>query len=129
MKSEGYDIGDALMDKEAIMEAVLNNPEARILSPELNVKYRMSTEEYYDLTPYVKELDAVELDLPTICQGHTFPLVMCGEYKLGNPPRRKKTICCLDSPGAFWHLGNWRLGAVALHCGCSLPLASCVCGM
>ena len=57
MKSEGYDIGDALMDKEAIMEAVLNNPEARILSPELNVKYRMSTEEYYDLTPYVKELE------------------------------------------------------------------------
>ena len=57
LKTEGYDIGDAPLDKEAIMESVLNDPEARISSPELNVAYRMSTEEYYDLTPYATDLE------------------------------------------------------------------------
>jgi len=57
LKSEGYDIGDAPETKEDIMEAVLNDPEARISSPELNVAYRMSTEEYYDLTPYATDLE------------------------------------------------------------------------
>jgi len=57
MKSEGYDIGDAPMTKEEIMESVLNDPEAKIASPELNVAYRMNTEEYYDLTPYATELE------------------------------------------------------------------------
>ena len=57
LKSEGYDIGDAPMEKEAIMEAVLNDPEARISSPELNVAYRMPTSEYYELTPYATELE------------------------------------------------------------------------
>ena len=57
LKAEGYDIGDAPMDKMAIMESVLNDPEARISSPELNVAYRMSTDEYYELTPYATELE------------------------------------------------------------------------
>jgi magnesium chelatase subunit H len=57
LKSEGYNIGDAPDSKEAIMEAVLNDPEARISSPELNVAYRMSTDEYYELTPYAKDLE------------------------------------------------------------------------
>lgn len=57
LKSEGYDIGDAPLDKEEIMESVLNDPEARISSPELNVAYRMSTDEYYELTPYATELE------------------------------------------------------------------------
>jgi len=57
LKSEGYDIGDAPDSKEEIMEAVLNDPEARISSPELNVAYRMSTDEYYDLTPYATDLE------------------------------------------------------------------------
>jgi magnesium chelatase subunit H len=57
MKAEGYDIGDAPNTKEAIMEAVLNDPEARISSPELNVAYRMSTDEYYELTPYAQDLE------------------------------------------------------------------------
>ncbi len=56
-KKEGFDIGDAPDSKEAIMESVLNDPEAWINSPELNVAYRMSTDEYYDLTPYVKDLE------------------------------------------------------------------------
>lgn len=57
LKEEGYDIGDAPLEKEKIMEAVLNDPEARISSPELNVAYRMSTDEYYELTPYAKDLE------------------------------------------------------------------------
>jgi len=57
LKSEGYDIGEAPETKEEIMEAVLNDPEARISSPELNVEYRMSTEEYYELTPYATDLE------------------------------------------------------------------------
>jgi len=57
LDKEGYNIGDAPLEKEAIMEAVLNDPEARISSPELNVAYRMNTEEYYDLTPYATDLE------------------------------------------------------------------------
>lgn len=57
LKSEGYDVGDAPSTKEEIMEAVLNDPEARISSPELNVAYRMSTDEYYELTPYATDLE------------------------------------------------------------------------
>jgi len=57
LKSEGYDIGEAPETKEEIMEAILNDPEAKISSPELNVEYRMSTEEYYDLTPYATDLE------------------------------------------------------------------------
>jgi magnesium chelatase subunit H len=56
-KSEGYNIGDAPLTKEGIMESILNDPEAKITSPELNVAYRMSTEEYYELTPYAKDLE------------------------------------------------------------------------
>eukprot|EP00980_Cylindrotheca_fusiformis_P022246 scaffold9153_cov121-Cylindrotheca_fusiformis.AAC.10 len=57
LKEEGYDVGDAPMKKEDIMEAILNDPEAKISSPELNVAYRMSTDEYYELTPYATELE------------------------------------------------------------------------
>jgi magnesium chelatase subunit H len=57
LKSEGYDVGDAPVTKEEIMESVLNDPEAKISSPELNVAYRMSTDEYYELTPYATDLE------------------------------------------------------------------------
>lgn len=57
LKSDGYDIGDAPFNKEKIMESVLNDPEAKISSPELNVAYRMSPDEYYELTPYATELE------------------------------------------------------------------------
>jgi len=57
LKSEGYDIGDAPDTKEAIMASVLDDPEAKISSPDLNVAYRMSTDEYYDLTPYATDLE------------------------------------------------------------------------
>ena len=57
LNGEGYDLGDSPNSKEEIMNAVLNDPEAKIQSPELNVAYRMNTEEYYELTPYARELE------------------------------------------------------------------------
>jgi len=58
LKAEGYDLGDNVPStKEEFMESVLNDPEAKISSPELNVAYRMSTDEYYELTPYATELE------------------------------------------------------------------------
>jgi len=57
LKSEGYDIGDAPNTKEEIMASVLDDPEAKISSPDLNVAYRMSTDEYYELTPYATDLE------------------------------------------------------------------------
>jgi len=57
LKADGYDVGDAPFDKDAIMESILNDPEAKISSPELNVAYRMSTDEYYELTPYAEDLE------------------------------------------------------------------------
>jgi len=57
LKSEGYDVGDAPQTKEEIMASVLDDPEAKISSPDLNIAYRMSTEEYYELTPYATDLE------------------------------------------------------------------------
>ena len=57
LKAEGYNIGDAPFEKDLIMDSVLNDPEAKISSPELNVAYRMSTDEYYELTPYAEDLE------------------------------------------------------------------------
>ena len=57
LKKQGYDVGDAPMDKEEIVGSILDDPKAKISSPELNVAYRMSTDEYYELTPYATELE------------------------------------------------------------------------
>jgi len=57
LKTQGYDIGDAPDTKEAIMASVLDDPEAKISSPDLNVAYRMSTDEYYENTPYATDLE------------------------------------------------------------------------
>ena len=58
LKEQGYDIGDAPLDsKENIMAQILDDPEAKISSPDLNVAYRMNTDEYYELTPYAEDLE------------------------------------------------------------------------
>jgi len=59
LKEQGYDIGDAagLETKEEIMAQILDDPEAKISSPDLNIAYRMNTEEYYELTPYAEDLE------------------------------------------------------------------------
>jgi magnesium chelatase subunit H len=57
LKSEGYNVGDAPDTKEAIMASVLDDPEAKLASNDLNVAYRMSTDEYYEQTPYARDLE------------------------------------------------------------------------
>ena len=57
LKGEGYDVGDAPLDTEELIDTILNDKEARINSPELNVAYRMSVDEYQDLTPYASDLE------------------------------------------------------------------------
>jgi len=58
LKGKGYDIGDAAnMSTEEIIDSILNDKEARVNSPELNVAYRMSVDEYQELTPYAQDLE------------------------------------------------------------------------
>ncbi|GMI13554.1 hypothetical protein TrVE_jg2290 [Triparma verrucosa] len=58
LKGKGYDIGEAAnMSTEDIIDSILNDKEARVNSPELNVAYRMSVDEYQELTPYAQDLE------------------------------------------------------------------------
>lgn len=57
MKEEGYETGDLPGSSKELMESVLNDVEAQISSPELNVEYRMSVKEYEELCPYAKDLE------------------------------------------------------------------------
>ena len=52
----GYDVGELPASIEDLVESVLHDKEASIQSPELNVAYKMSTEEYEKLTPYSDNL-------------------------------------------------------------------------
>jgi len=57
MKAKGYDVQDMPRDAKALMEAVINDPEALQGSPELSIAHRMSVEEYERLTPYSERLE------------------------------------------------------------------------
>ncbi|KAG5176932.1 magnesium chelatase subunit H, putative chloroplast precursor [Tribonema minus] len=57
LKAQGYDVGDVPETSEGLMDSILNDKEARIDSPEMNVAYRMSVQEYEDLTPYAADLE------------------------------------------------------------------------
>merc|ERR1711998_686010 len=57
MKEEGYETGDLPGSSKELMESVLNDVEAQISSPELNVEYRMGIQEYEELCPYAKDLE------------------------------------------------------------------------
>lgn len=58
MKSNGYDVGGKLPEtSKELMEAILNDVNAQINSPELNVEYRMTVAEYEKLCPYAKDLE------------------------------------------------------------------------
>merc|ERR1711871_1514438 len=54
----GYNVGTLPESAKDLMESVLNDVEAQISSPELNVEYRMSVEEYERECPYAKDLEA-----------------------------------------------------------------------
>merc|ERR1719502_1463277 len=57
MKAQGYEVGELPADVESLVDDVLHDKEAKIASPELNVAYRMSVDEYESLTPYSKDLE------------------------------------------------------------------------
>jgi magnesium chelatase subunit H len=56
LRQDGYAIGDLPEDAHKLMLEVLHDAEAQYNSPELNVAYRMSVEEYERLTPYQERL-------------------------------------------------------------------------
>jgi magnesium chelatase subunit H len=57
LKYNGYDVQDLPESAEALMLEVLHDAQAQYNSPELNIAYRMSVEEYERLTPYHKRLE------------------------------------------------------------------------
>ena len=57
MKAKGYDVQNMPRDAKALMETVINDPEALQGSPELSIAHRMSIEEYERLTPYSERLE------------------------------------------------------------------------
>eukprot|EP00471_Norrisiella_sphaerica_P000806 CAMPEP_0184487952 /NCGR_PEP_ID=MMETSP0113_2-20130426/10434_1 /TAXON_ID=91329 /ORGANISM="Norrisiella sphaerica, Strain BC52" /LENGTH=1462 /DNA_ID=CAMNT_0026870393 /DNA_START=41 /DNA_END=4429 /DNA_ORIENTATION=+ len=55
LKAEGYDV-DVPENVEDLIDGVLKDKEAELASPELNVEYRMSVDEYLKKTPYADDL-------------------------------------------------------------------------
>ncbi len=56
MKQNGYDLPELPGSAKELMEAVIHDAQAQYNSPELNVAYRMSVDEYEALTPYSEKL-------------------------------------------------------------------------
>lgn len=56
LKGNGYDLPELPESAEALMLEVIHDAQAQYNSPELNVAYRMSVEEYEKLTPYSERL-------------------------------------------------------------------------
>lgn len=57
MKQKGYLIKDLPKNPKALMETLINDPEALQGSPELSIAHRMSVKEYEKLTPYSERLE------------------------------------------------------------------------
>lgn len=57
MQAEGYDVRDIPENAEQLMQEVIHDAQAQYASPELNIAYRMSVEEYERLTPYSQKLE------------------------------------------------------------------------
>jgi magnesium chelatase subunit H len=56
LQGNGYDLEDVPETAKELMEAVIHDAQAQYNSPELNIAYRMSVEEYERLTPYSERL-------------------------------------------------------------------------
>jgi magnesium chelatase subunit H len=57
LKQDGYDLPELPESPLALLQEVIHDAQAQYNSPELNVAYRMSVEEYQDLTPYSLRLE------------------------------------------------------------------------
>jgi magnesium chelatase subunit H len=58
LKQNGYDLASLPENAEALMQEVIHDAQAQYSSPEINIAYKMSVEEYEALTPYSKRLEA-----------------------------------------------------------------------
>jgi magnesium chelatase subunit H len=57
LQNNGYQLQDLPASPRELMEAVIHDAQAQYQSPELNIAYRMSVEEYERLTPYSERLE------------------------------------------------------------------------
>jgi magnesium chelatase subunit H len=57
LHNNGYNIQDLPETPKELMEAVIHDAQAQYHSPELNIAYKMSVEEYERLTPYSARLE------------------------------------------------------------------------
>ena len=57
LQSEGYDVGEIPEDQGALMQSVLNDPEAKYNSADLNVAYKMPVDEYQRMCPFAEALE------------------------------------------------------------------------
>jgi magnesium chelatase subunit H len=57
LRDNGYDLGEIPETAGELMEAVIHDAQAQYASPNLNVAYRMSVQEYEKLTPYSEKLE------------------------------------------------------------------------
>ncbi len=57
LKGNGYDVPELPESAEKLMLEVIHDAQAQYASPELNIAYRMSVEEYEKLTPYSTRLE------------------------------------------------------------------------
>ena len=57
LQRNGYELEDLPESASELMQAVIHDAQAQYASPELNIAYRMSVEEYERLTPYSHRLE------------------------------------------------------------------------
>jgi magnesium chelatase subunit H len=57
LKGNGYDLPELPDSPKELMAAVIHDAQAQYASPELNIAYRMSVQEYEKLTPYSTKLE------------------------------------------------------------------------
>jgi magnesium chelatase subunit H len=57
LQGNGYDVQDLPNSPQELMEAVIHDAQAQYASPELNIAYRMSVQQYERLTPYSVRLE------------------------------------------------------------------------
>jgi magnesium chelatase subunit H len=57
LQGNGYDVQNLPESAEQLMLEVIHDAQAKLASPELNIAYRMSVEEYERLTPYSHRLE------------------------------------------------------------------------
>jgi magnesium chelatase subunit H len=57
LQGNGYDVQDLPSNAKELMEAVIHDAQAQYASPQLNVAYKMSVEQYERFTPYSPKLE------------------------------------------------------------------------